>query len=407
MKNVKNGALSNLRILDATHALAGPFCAQILGDHGADIIKIEPLHGDFFRKMGPFLPDDKERVYGGPFQSCNRNKKSIAIDLKSDKGRALFKTLVADSDAVIENFRAGVFEKMGLGYDVLSRINPRLVYTSIRGFGDVVGGESPYMAWPAFDIIAQAMGGWMSITGTDKEHSLKAGGGLGDTVSGLFAAMGTLTALWHARETGEGQYVDIAMLDSVLALSEMVTATYGYTGKSPSPVGNGMPGMVPFGSFPAKDGEVVIAAPHDPMWKDLCMVMETPDLITDDRFKSERARAANQPAVYEIVSNFTRQYTKAELKEIMGGKVPFGPVYIGEDIFNDPHFEVRDMLPKVEHPGTGRTVKVAGTPIKLEKTPGSIRTAAPLLGEHTSIILGDFGLSTEEISALYDSQTIK
>lgn len=401
-----HGALSGIRVLDLTHALAGPFCAQMLADHGADVIKIEPLEGDFFRHMGPFREGDTEQHFGGLFHSCNRNKRSIALDLKNPAGQATFKALVKSADVVIENFRAGVMEKMGLGYETLKAINPRLVYTSVRGFGDKAGGQSPYMNWPAFDIVAQALGGWMGITGPDAEHCYKVGGGAGDTVPGLFAAFGTMTALWHARASGQGQYVDVAMTDSILAMSELVVSQYAYRGVSPQPTGNGLPGIAPFGTIRAKDGLIAIAAPHDPQWLALCKLMDRNDLAQDPRFSTENLRYTHREELYPAIEGFTMRYTKQELKQVLGGKVPFSPIYTAQEIFQDEHFAVRDMLPQVDHPGYDQPVHVPGVPVKLSVTPGAVRHRAPMLGEHTSEILLENGLSSEEIDALLSQGAI-
>lgn len=401
-----SGALQGLRVLDLTHALAGPFCSQILADHGADVIKVEPLEGDFFRRMGPFRDDDEQRHYGGLFQSCNRNKRSIAINLKSTEGQALLKTLVEQSDALVENYRAGVLEKMGLGYDTLRVINPRLVYTSVRGFGDRSGGASPYMDWPAFDIVAQAMGGWMGITGEDKNHSVKVGGGAGDTVSGLFAAFGTMAAIWHAKTSGTGQYVDVAMTDSILALSELVVSTFSYRGVSPEPVGNGIPGLAPFGTVYAKDGTIAIAAPHDAQFKLLCGLIGQPELLNDLRFTTEALRWENHLALRQAIERFTTTRTKAELKELFGGKIPFSPIYNAAEIFADPHYTVRQMLPQVEQPGSATPVCVPGVPVKLSLTPGHVRHRAPLLGEHSRQILAEVGVDATRIQALIDSRVV-
>lgn len=400
MNDEKVGALTGVKVLDFTHALAGPFCSQMLADHGADVIKIEPRDGDFFRRSGPFRADDEDRHFGGFFQSCNRNKRSIVIDIKTDEGRELFKQLVAGADVLVENFRAGVLDKMGLGYDELKKINPRLVYTSVRGFGDRHGGESPMMTWPAFDIIAQAMGGWMGVTGSDPEHPYKVGGGAGDTVPGLFAAFGTLAALMHSRATGLGQYVDVSMVDSVLALSELVVSKYSYCGESPKPEGNGIPGMSPFGTFRAKDGVVAIAAPHDRHWHQLCHLMDKEALVRDERCIDEKTRDANRHFVNAEIESYTSQFTKQELKRQLGGTVPFSPIYTAQDIFEDPHFQAREMLPLVEHPGYQGPVAVPGVPVKLSRSPGSVRTRAPLLGEHTAEVLQELGVSEGEIDRL-------
>lgn len=401
-----SGALKGVRVLDLTHALAGPFCSQILADHGADVIKVEPLEGDFFRAAGPFRDDDEQRHFGGLFQSCNRNKRSIAINLKTPDGQALLKDLVRTADALVENFRAGVLDKLGLGYDVLKSIKPSLVYTSVRGFGDRAGGESPYMHWPTFDIIAQAMGGWMGVTGPDADHPYKVGGGPGDTVPGLFAAFGTMTALWHARATGEGQYVDVAMTDSILALSELAVSQYSYRGVSPQPVGNGIPGMAPMGTFRVKDGIIVLAAVHDPQFKQLCSIMNRPELLQDARFNTEPARWENRHELNRIIEDFTLTKTKNESLELFGGRVPCGPIYMAQEIFNDPHFAVRNMLPLVEHPGSASPSAVPGVPVKMSRTPGGVRHRAPMLGEHTRQILAELGCTHEQVQSLLSTGAI-
>lgn len=400
------GALQGLRVLDLTHALAGPFCAQVLADHGADVIKVEPLEGDFFRKMGPFRSDDQLRQVGGLFQSCNRNKRSIALDLKSPQGQDLLRALVQGADVLVENYRAGVLDKLGLGYEALKAIKPSLVYTSVRGFGDKVGGVSPYMAWPAFDIVAQAMGGWMGVTGEDADHPVKVGGGAGDTVSGLFAAFGTMAALWHARATGQGQYVDIAMTDSILALSELVVSQYSSRGVSPEPVGNGIPGLAPFGTVKVKDGVIAIAAPHDPQFHLLCQLMGQEAMIHDPRFVNEESRWAHRDALRALIENFTRTKTKLELKEVFGGRVPFSPIYTAADIFADPHFAARQMLPEVEQPGSAQALAVPGVPVKLSVTPGGVRHRAPLLGEHTREVLRELGLAPAQLEQLIEARVV-
>ena len=400
------GALRGLRILDLTHAISGPFCSQVLADHGADVVKVEPLDGDFFRRMGPFCDDDEVKHYGGLFQACNRNKRSIALNLKHPEGKALLCELVKGADALVENYRAGVLEKMGLGYEFLKTVNPALVYTSVRGFGDKAGGESPYMQWPSFDIVAQAMGGWMGITGEDADHPVKVGGGLGDTVPGLFAAFGTMAALWNVRATGVGQYVDVAMTDSVLAMSELVVSHFSYRGISPEPVGNGIPGMSPFGTVRVRDGVIVLAAPHAPQFIELCKLIGMPELVQDPRYASEALRWENNKALIASIEQFTMTKTKLELRELFGGKIPFSPIYNAKEIFADPHFAARQMLPEVDHPGSQRKVSVPGVPVKLSATPGGVRTRAPLLGEHTREVLQEMGIAVERVDALIDSGVV-
>lgn len=397
-----SGALSGVRVLDLTQALAGPFCTSLLGDQGAEIIKVESLRGDMMRYAGPFAEDAVTHDFGNVFQNANRNKRSLALDLKSEEGQQIILRLIENVDVVVENFSQGVMDRLGLGYERLSEINPRLVYTSIRGFGDAHGGVSPYADWPAFDIVAQAMGGLMSITGKDADSRVRVGSGIGDTVPGIYAAFGTVTALMEARVSGQGQYVDIAMVDSVLTVSEVVVNNYDATGESPEPIGNELRGFAPFNTVKVADGEVALGAPHNPQWRKLCMIMDREDLINDPRFNTDLARWENRDAVYEVVEAWTSQHTKDELTEILGGKVPLAPVLDAEGIFADPHFEARDMLCDVENPRTGRTSKVTGSAVKLSRTPAQIRHRAPLLGEHSQEILRDAGLTDSEISELAD-----
>jgi crotonobetainyl-CoA:carnitine CoA-transferase CaiB-like acyl-CoA transferase len=235
---------------------------------------------------------------------------------------------------------------------------------------------------------------------------VKVGGGAGDTVAGLFAAFGTMTALWHARETGQGQYVDVAMTDSILALSELVVSQFSYRGVSPVPMGNGIPGMSPFGTIKVKDGVIAIAAPHDPQWRVLCELIGAPHLATDPRFINEATRWEHRDAITEALEAFTLTQTKDELRALLGGRVPFSPIYTAQDIFADPHFSVRQMLPEVEQPGSARPVAVPGVPVKLSQTPGGVRHRAPLLGEHSRDILAELGLAGERIDALIQSGAI-
>ncbi|MGP4086239.1 CaiB/BaiF CoA transferase family protein [Streptomyces sp. KR55] len=398
---MSGGALKGLTVIDLTQALSGPYCTSLLADHGADVVKIEPPRGDMLRHTPPFAEDDTERAYGGVFQSANRNKRGIVLDLKNPEARKVLLKLVDKADALVENFSAGVMDRFGLGYETLAARNPRLVYTSIRGFGDTRGGESPYRTWPAFDIVAQAMGGLMSITGPDAATPVRAGSGLGDTVPALFAAFGTMAALWEARISGTGQYVDVAMADSVLAVSEPVVNTYGHTGRVPRPIGNGLQGFAPFDTVQAKDGVVALGAPHQPQWVKLTALMGMPELADDPRFDSDQKRWENREEVYRIVGEWAGRHTVAELVELLGGKIPLAPILDAEAIFDNPHFAARDMLPTVEQPGTGgRQVAVPGIPAKLSRTPGQVRHRAPLLGEHTEEVLHAAGFDAEGLERL-------
>jgi len=403
------GALKGLKVLDLTRALAGPFCTMLLADQGAEVIKVETLDtGDGTRGMPPFPPEITDRKpYGGYFQSINRNKQSIAIDLKTEEGKQIIRSLVAESDVLVENFRAGVMDGLGLSYESLAEINPKLVYGAIRGFGDPRTGESPYSKWPAYDVIAQAMGGMMSITGPKDGEPTKVGPGIGDLVPATLAAFGIMSAVYHANKTGEGQFVDVAMYDAILALCERTVPTYSYTGVVQGLEGNSHPSLCPFGIFPAADGCVAIACPGENFWKALCIEMEKPELIDDEKFHRNYHRSQNMDETIKIVSDWTIQYTKKELVSRLGGKLPFGPVQDTQELFNDPHVEKRKMLTLVDHPGSGKQYHVTNTPIKMTKTQGGVYRRAPLLGEHTDQVLTAIGYSMEEIADLADKNIIQ
>jgi len=393
------GALAGLRVLDLTMMLSGPYCTMLLTDQGADVIKIEPPEGDGTRYSGPFAQGDEARIFGGYFHSINRGKRSLVIDLKSDAGKALLKRLVRDADVLVENFRSGVMERLGLGYELLAEINPRLVYAAIRGFGDGRTGATPYEEWPAYDVVAQAMGGIMGITGPDATTPMKIGPGVGDIFPGALNAFAILAAVIHARASGEGQFVDVSMTDAILSLCERIVYQYSYQGTVPHPEGNAHPMLCPFGLFRCRDGWVTIACPRENFWSILCEEMNRPELVTHERYRSNMQRALHRDEVNAEVERWTLRFSKQELIEKLGGKVPFAPVYDVENIFADPHFTARMLVP-VEQPGAGRDVILAGSPIGMSKTPAGIRGRGPLLGEHAEQILGEFGLAPAEIAQL-------
>ena len=394
------GALADVKVIDLTQMLAGPYCTMMLADQGADVIKIEPIKGDPTRQFGPFREDDSQRHFGGYFQSTNRNKKSIALDLKSEDGKALFRRLVRGADVVVENFRAGVMDRLGIGYEDLAKDHPKLVYAAIRGFGDPRTGSSPYADRPAFDVVAQAMGGAMSVTGPDAATPMKIGPGIGDIFPASLAAFGILAALHHAARTGQGQFVDVAMYDGVLAMCERIVYQYSYTGRAPVPEGNQHPILCPFGTFSARDGQVTIGCPRDSFWQELVGIMGRPDLSSDPRFATNNDRLAHAQETVDLVEAWTSIRTKAEIADALDGRVPFGPVNTAADIFADPHVAAREMLVEVEHPGSARPVTIAGSPIHMTATPGGVMRRAPITGEDTDAVLGTLGLSNVEIAAL-------
>jgi formyl-CoA transferase len=398
------GALDGLVVLDLTQMLAGPYASAMLADQGARVIKIEPPGGDPTRSAAPHIEGalpSSEGGFGAYFGSVNRNKQSLVLDLKHPAGKAALLRLVQGADVLVENYRAGVMERLGLGYEVLAQVNPRLVYGALRGFGDHRGGASPYVDWPAYDPVAQAMGGIMGITGPVPGGApTKVGPGVGDIAPAMFLAFGIASACWRAQRTGCGQFVDVAMVDSVLAVCERLVFQYSSTGRVPGPEGNGHPLLCPFGLFPAKDGHVSLGVPNDRFWVPLVGIMGRPELATDPRYARREDRVARRAEVDALVADWTGRHTKQELLALLGGQIPFGPVYDAADIFADPHFRVREMLVDTDMPGASRPVTVSGTPVRMTGTPGGVRRRAPLAGEHTDRTLADFGFSADEIDAL-------
>jgi crotonobetainyl-CoA:carnitine CoA-transferase CaiB-like acyl-CoA transferase len=400
----QQGALEGLRVIDLTQMLAGPFCTMMLADQGAEVIKIEPLDGDGTREVGPFHPEDSLRAFSGYFQSVNRNKASIALDLKRPEAKDIFLKLIDTAQVVAENFRAGAMDRLGLS---LKRRNPRIVYASIRGFGDPHAGESPYLNWPAFDVVAQAVGGIMAITGPDAATPTKVGPGVGDIVPAIMAAYGIMAAVWRTERSGIGQHVDVAMTDAVLAVCERILHQFSYEGVVPGPEGNRHPFLSPFGLVPAKDGFIALACHKDEFWRTLCEKLGAARLACDPRFATREDRARNQDAVYAEIGALTRRHTRRELMQLLGGHVPFGPLFDVTDIVADPHYRARDMVVELDHPGVPGKLAIAGVPVKLSQTPGGVRRRAPLLGEHTDVVMQSLGFSTNEVAHLRAANVLK
>lgn len=393
------GTLSDITVIDLTQMLAGPYATMMLADHGARVIKVEPPGGDMTRD--PAQSDGSGNRLGGYFQSIDRNKDSVVLDLKTEGGRTAFKALVLSSDAVIENFRSGVMERLGLGYEALSEINPRLVYGTLRGFGDPRTGTSPYQDWPAFDVIAQAMGGIMAITGPNANTPTKVGPGVGDIAPGMMLAFGVLAAIHHARRTGQGQFVDVAMTDAVLAVCERMIWQHSTEGVVPGPEGNHHPFLCPFGMFPAADGFITVAAQQDAFFDILVTSVGAEWMTRDPRFSTRSQRVQNRLELIDILSRELAKFTKAELTAKLGGKIPFGPVMNIAEIEKDRHFITRKMIVEVDDPGRA-SIRIAGVPVKMTRTPGAVKRRAPLLGEHTRLRLQEVGLSEEEIELLIE-----
>jgi crotonobetainyl-CoA:carnitine CoA-transferase CaiB-like acyl-CoA transferase len=362
--------------------LAGPYATMLLADLGADVVKVEPPGGDNTRRVGPFRDGDGPEALGGYFQSVNRGKRGVVLDLKTDDGRDGFLDLVSHADIVAENFSTGVMDRLGLGYEQLRAVNPRLVYAAIRGFGDPRTGRSPYADWPAFDVVAQAMGGFLSITGTAEGVPVKSGPGIGDLFPAALLAFGIVSAVHDAQRTGEGQFVDVAMYDAVLSLSERIVYQHSYTGEIPGRQGNSHPMLCPFDILATADGWVALAAPSDRHWRMIAETIGRPDMADDPRYRHNHDRSRNSRDVREAIEAWLRTRTNEQAVSQLGGRVPIGPVNDVSAIFADPHTEARQMLAHVQQPGSDRPVTIAGQPIKMSKTPSEITRRAPLLGEH-------------------------
>lgn len=395
------GPLSDLVILDCTQALAGPFATALLADLGADVIKIEPPHGDMTRGTPPHPPDfatpsssrEAGCDFGGYFASINRNKRSLVLDLKNPEDREVLFTLAEHADAIVENSRAGVMDRLGCGYEALSERNPRLVYGALRGFGDPRTGESPYVDWPAFDIVAQCMGGLAHINGPESATGFGAGASVGDLYPGTLLALGVVAAVHEARASGEGQFLDVAMYDAVTFLCETLIVNYSYEKRILKARGSGHPNLCPFDIYPTADGAVSIAAPGAKHWAELCDTMGHPELVDDERTHNVRARVENRGFVSEVIEAWTRPKTKADVVRALGGRVPCGPVNTAADLFDDPHLKVREMIREVRLPGDNPSVHIAGSPIKFTRTPSSDLTRAPALDEHRDEIFEQFRLN--------------
>ncbi len=379
------GALDDIRVLDLTQVLAGPYCTMLLADMGADVVKIERPGGDLIRPNPPFAEDPEAEPYGGYFQSVNRGKRSIALDLGDEGDREDFLSLVEQADVVVENYRAGTMESFDLGYETLTEHNPELIYSSIRGFGDPRTGESPRQGQPSFDLIAQALGGVMDITGPEDGPPTKVGPGVGDIFTAALNCSGILAAVHHRERTGEGQFVDTSMYDAMISLCERSIYQYSYTGEAPSRRGNAHPTLFPYNAFEAADGHVVIAAFNDRHWRNLCESMSRPDLAAEYDAAADRLR--NRDQLRDEIADWTRDRPADAIVGELEGSVPSAPVQDTADIFADDHPRAREMLVEVDQPGADRDVTIAGSPIKMSETNPQPGERAPLVDEHREELL--------------------
>lgn len=398
-KSAGKGPLHGIVVIDLTRVLAGPYCSMMLADMGATVIKIErPEGGDDARAFTPFVKG--ESAY---FMSINRGKKSVTLNLKSERGREILIDLVRQADILIENFKPGVMTKLGLDYAELSKHNPRLIYAASSGFGQ----NGPYSDRPAYDLIIQGMGGLMSITGPDPETPSKVGSSIADIFAGMFTAIGILAALHSRQASGRGQMVDVGMLDCMVAILENAIARFAATGKDPVPIGNTHPSICPFATVTTADGAMNIACGNDELWKKFCRLGGLGDLIEDARFKTNGDRVKHWHDLQKLINAaMKKKTTDGWMAILQPGGIPCGPINPISKVMEDPHLLARKMFVEIAHPVAG-LMKIPGVPIKFSDTLSEVRGPAPMLGEHTASVLNEMlGLGPVEIESLKAQQVI-
>lgn len=393
--------LDGLTILDLSRVLSGPYCTMLAADMGARVIKIEhPVRGDDTRAWGPPYLEGESTYY----LSINRNKESVAVDFKTPEGRAIVDALLSRADVVVENFRPGTLDAIGLGYDAVSAAHPRIVYVSISGYGQT----GPRRKEPGYDAVAQAEGGLMSITGTPDGDAVRVGVAVGDIAAGMFAFQGMLLALVALGRTGRGQRVDVSLLDAMASLLTYQASRFFGTGEAPTRAGNRHLSIAPYDTFDAADGVLVLAVGTDGQFQACCRVLGLDDLASDTRFLTNDSRVAHYSILRQLLTPAIGVRRVGTLVPALRGEgVPCGAVRSIDEVFADPQLAARDMMPAVTHPTIGE-MHVLGVPVKLSSTPGDVRTAPPRLGEHTARVLGgDLGYDETEIARLRDKGVIR
>ena len=393
------GPLERVKVLSFARALAGPYTTMLLCDLGAEVIKIEdPRTGDIARWNGPFI-----QGISSYFLSINRGQKSITLDLRKDRAKKIVFDLVEKVDILVENFRPGVMDRLGFSYPSIYQHNPKIIYASVSGFGQT----GPYAPKPAFDMIAQGMGGVVSITGEPGRPPVRVGFSIGDIGAALFAAVGILAALHEREKGGKGQWVDVAMLDSQVALCENACARYFATGEIPQPLGTRHPLLTPFQIFPTKDGSIVLITVPEEEWQKFCKIAGREDLLSDSRFQSHKDRIANYPAFEPLINDIMRTRTTREWLDLLEpAGIMCGPVNNITQVVGDPQIKEREMVVEVQHPRAGK-LKVTGTPMKFSRTPCQIEKACPDIGEQTAEVLSTLlGMSSAQIEDLRKEKVI-
>ena len=392
-----HGPLAGLTVLDLTWVLSGPYAAMTLADLGADVIKVErPPYGDIARTTGPHLRADSDDTLeeSSYFFSINRGKRSVAIDLRAEAGNQLFRTLVGGADVVLENFTPGTMDRLGVGYPALRAINPRLVYCAISGFGQT----GPDRELPALDVIVQGMGGIMSITGEPGRPPVRVGTSIGDVAAGLYAAVGILAALRERERSGEGQFVDISMLDCQLAIQENAYSRYFATGELPGPLGTRHPAATPFQAFPTKDGYIVVALAFgaENQWQLMCGFLGLTELLDDERFETSGKRTANHAALEPLLNAaFSQRSTSEWLADFQAVGIPCGPLHTIAQAAASAQVAAREMLVNVQHP-KGMSLTIVNSPVKLSRTPAGVKGPPPTIGQDTRAVLRELGGLDEE-----------
>ena len=397
-------ALEHIRVLDLSRVLAGPFLAQNLADFGADVIKVErPHHGDETRTFPPYLKDAEgnDTEDSAYFMSINRGKRSVTIDISTARGQELVKKLAARADVLVENYKVGDLKRYGLDYESIRAVNPKIVYCSVTGFGQT----GPYRNRPGYDYIFQAMSGLMSITGGPDElpggGPAKVGLAICDVITGIYSSFAVMTALAHRERSGEGQYIDMSLLDTTIATISHINMNYLIGGIVPKRMGTGHPSIVPYQMFEAKDGPMVLAVGNNGQFAKLCTLLGMPELVEDERFLTNPLRVKNRDAlVPRLQAAFARKTVSEWIDQLTPVGVPCGPLYDIPKVFEDPHIKERGVEVRIPHPRAG-SVPALANPARLSVTPPTYDKAAPMLGEHTREILSDeLGLSEVEIDQL-------
>jgi formyl-CoA transferase len=399
--------LEGIRVLDLTRILAGPYCTMMLGDLGADVIKVErPTFGDDSRSRGPPFVGESYGPYPGEaayFLAANRNKRSMTLNLKAAQGQEIVRQMARISDILVENFRGGTLEAMGLGFEDLCLLNPRLIYCSVSGYGRT----GPYADRPGYDFIIQAEGGMMGITGPEEGPPYRVGIPIVDITTGMFASTAILAALRARDLTGQGQLVDMSLLDSQVALLTNVASNYLVGGASPRRLGNSHPNITPYEAFRARDKWFALAAGNQRQWDILCTVIGQPELKDDPRFANNSSRVANRETLRQVLeAAFATRDAGEWLGEFRKSGLPCGPINTVPEVFQHPQAEARELVLEVDHPTAG-TVQFPGFPYKLSGTPAAIRRPPPRLGEHTEEVLQDLlGFTAEEVLALREGEVV-